>query len=409
MASLDLTNKHLRQEPKAHANAEAVAYWNTKKSVLKNSRKRSVCAPQSQAPYNPSSSSEQAPDTKTSHTDRARQNAIDLYLPVTGEPEITQDRIPDSPSQSTGEAEATDNKTTNSFISFDSQTLPLITADQLGIAVQIPPHSSIDPRLYPQFSSQALAGTAQTATREEEDQADSGLGESSPTPSILPWAIPDSQSLEESSSYVVSQIQTDADLESTQNSIHADSSAALNPDLNASTSQVTDPNDSIESLSNSESTTPASAHGERRLSISRNGSSSQVPLHSSFEEVQPSESTAPQLHNFETANEDLDELPEYENLQQEASTTSTFRTSSRVLSPRRPVIPNLPSSVDQHTAATSSQVELTQTLDPSVIEGDNCLPFGSQVPFAANSGTDEQQENIDSSIGTAIFVALNFL
>ena len=359
---------------------------------MKSSKgKQSAPAPPSQAPYLPPSSSEQAsngvpPEREKSLRKKPSRNVKGSSSPSTEDIGTTLNKSTDS--------ETTSIENPDSSIQANNNSPSPITVDPPGIAVQISPHSSIDPQLYPQFSSQALDTITQPKSQEE-DQVDSGLGESSPIPSNPLWAIPDSQSLEDSSSYVVNQTQADVDLGATQDSTKIDSSAVLKADLNGSISRATDISDSIEDFPTSESTSPVSQPSERRLSYSGSVVSSPVPLPTNFEEIQP-EPEAPKLLNPKVVDGELERQPVFEDSQQKSPNLASG-------------LPTFQHSVDNHIHAVPSRRDLTHSFNPSITEADKSLPFESQVPFVSNSQTYKLQENIDSSIGTPTCLIVVFL
>ena len=331
--------------------------------------------------------SEQTLDSVGLPTRKTRHNTIDSSLSLTGEAETTPD------------------KSASLFSLTDSQSSSVDIGDQPHIAVQISPHSSIDPRLYPQFSSQGLVAPTESNSKLE-DRFDSGIGESSPTPSIPNWTIPDSQSFEDSSSYIP---QTQSDIDTVSTHVHTQKvcSTTSSLELNDSTARVPDFSDPIEDLQCPENATSVTKIYTRKQSDLNCGVVSQDLPPSNFEAIQHRKSEVPELKKLETTNGIVKESVKDEDSQQQNNLTlssDSFQTSTVENSN----IPTSRNSVIHQTGTIPREARSIQNRDSSVKEGNNNPHFKAQVLLEVRSLTDKPPENTSSSTGTTPSFMLSF-
>ncbi|MCJ1286065.1 hypothetical protein MMC26_005407 [Xylographa opegraphella] len=213
-------------EPKSYANAEAVAAWKQQQRRKKQSKRN-----------------------RSTPSTASRATTVDTKATTESRPHVTRSRrrlvINSSSSPIENRQQNQQPATPEVASTVDSQLTPpsSCTTAQPGLAIEISPHSTLRRS---QFVYYSVAVSSQSQEYTQQDQVDSGIGESSPAPAYRsPYAalhrsgiIPDSQSLPGSASYIFTNSKSSTNL-------------GVRPSTASPTSRVIDTRSSVHSRSSS--------------------------------------------------------------------------------------------------------------------------------------------------------------
>ncbi|MCJ1398950.1 hypothetical protein MMC11_002151 [Xylographa trunciseda] len=376
-------------EPKRYANAEAISAWKQKQRGRRQSK-----------------SNQSTPST------RSRATTVDTQTATESPPRATRSRrrlIVDLSSSPVGDSQNHQELATQEVSSIvDSQLSPPSgpSRAQPGLAIEISPHSSLRSS---QFIYYPIASSSQLQDSTQQDQVDSGIGESSPAPYRSPYAvlnrhgiIPDSQSLPNSASYILTNSKT---------STSQDASRSNSQDSRI-ISATKSSRDRTSSPANAEKSDPIEDSVPRRRSSRRLASTPPRQLSSVLQSSRRASSSVlrrahplrivsspedglqeqPKANGFEVGSYPVDQADWNPEAEEESSAFEPLTQGTTNRSPLR-------LDLRRNESVFSPERQLDSRENFVLSNGSQDFGFQTQIPLALDSQISEPSQDTQHSVG----------